>query len=57
MLDFDENPISTMFREIKEETGLNFYKQIKKYFFSADSCEGDSIFEDSKLFTSWVGAK
>ena len=58
MVDFDENPINAMFREVKEETGLDFCSQIKNYFFSEnhpDCC--DTIFPYSPDFISWTGAK
>jgi ADP-ribose pyrophosphatase YjhB (NUDIX family) len=57
MVDFDENPINSMFRELCEETGLNFYDQIRNYFFSENQMEGDTIFQDSTQFISWVGFK
>jgi ADP-ribose pyrophosphatase YjhB (NUDIX family) len=58
MVDFDESPINTMFREVKEETGLDFCSQIKNYFFSEDQPDCcDTIFPNSPDFISWTGAK
>ena len=57
MVDFDENAIHSLLRELDEETCLDLKKQLKDYFFSSDPHEGESIFKESESMTSWVATK